>query len=122
MEFVKYILNLVLVIPIILLLFFITIKCSKTGFSKIGIHNHVTILEKVSVNKDSSILVLKVGKEGHVGVLSSTGFQSIQHLNENEIEELENKKNEFFEQKNEFINKKVNCLKEKCKFLKQKNS
>lgn len=120
MEFVKYILNLVLVVPIVLLLFFITIKCSKTGFSKIGIYNHVTILEKVSVNKDSSILVLKVGKEGQVGILSSTGFQSIQHLNENEIKELEDKKNEFFEQKNQYFNQKVTSLKTKCKFLQQK--
>ena len=113
MEFVKYILNLVLVIPIVLLLFFIAIKMGKTSFSKIGMHNHVSVLEKINLSKDSSVLVLKVGEEGCVGVLTSSGFETIQKLNQEELKKLEDKKNQFLSQENGFN------FKEKVKFNKK---
>lgn len=116
MEFIKYILNLVLVIPIVLLLFFIAIKLGKTSFLKMGMHNHVSVLEKVNVSKDSSVVVLKVGEEGCVGVLSSSGFETIQKLNREELKELENKKNQFLNQENSFnLKKKQNLIKKKSK-------
>lgn len=113
MEFIRCILNLVLMIPIVLVLFFITIKLGKTSFSKMGMHNHVSVLEKVNINKDSSVIVLKVGEEGCVGVLSSSGFDTIQRLNQKELKELENKKIQFLNQENSFD------LKEKIKFNKK---
>lgn len=98
MEFIRYILNLFLVIPIVLLLFFIAIKLGRTSFFKLGIHNHVSILEKVNIGKDSSAIVLKIGEEGCVGILTSSGFQTIQKLNPEELKKIENKKNQFLNQ------------------------
>ena len=95
MEFVQYILNLVLVVPIVIILFFIAVKLGKTSLSKVGIHNHISILEKVNLSKDSSMFVLKMGeKEGCVGILSPSGFQIIQNLDS----EIFNKKNNNIEE------------------------
>lgn len=102
MEFIKYILNLVLVIPIVILLFFITVRLGKTSFSKMGMHNHVVVLEKINISKDSSVIVLKVGKEGCVGVLTPSGFETIQKLDNKELKELEDKKFQFSNKENSF--------------------
>lgn len=107
MEFVQYVLNLVFVIPIILLLFFITVKLGKTSLAKIGAHNHVTVLEKVNLSKDSSVFVLKLGNEGCVGVLSSTGFEVVQKLNSEEIAEIEDKKKQILNQNSDSNKNKV---------------
>ena len=99
MEFVQYLFNLVLVVPIVILLFFIAIKLGKTSLSKVGLHNHVSILERVNLSKDSTIFVLKMGdNEGCVGVLTPSGFQIIQSLDSNGIKELDDKKNQFLNQ------------------------
>lgn len=108
MGFVQYILNLVLVIPIVLLLFFIAIRLGKTSLVKIGAYNHVTILEKININKDSSVLVLKLGNEGCVGVATSSGFEVIQKLDINEIKEIEDKKSQFLSKKESLKNFKLN--------------
>lgn len=110
MEFIKYILNLILVVPIVLLLFFIAIRLGKTSLSKIGIYNYVSVLEKVNMGKDSSVVVLKVGEKGYVGVLAKDSFETICSLDEKEIQDIENKKNQILNQKKDFkfdLNKKV---------------
>lgn len=119
MEFVQYILNLVLVVPIVIILFFIAIKLGKTSLSKVGIHNHISILEKVNLSKDSSMFVLKMGeKEGCVGILTPSGFQIIQNLDSDGIKEIEDKKNQFLNQektldlKSKIFNKKNNNIEE----------
>lgn len=119
MEFVQYILNLVLVVPIVIILFFIAVKLGKTSLSKVGIHNHISILEKVNLSKDSSMFVLKMGeKEGCVGILSPSGFQIIQNLDSDGIKEIEDKKNQFLNQektldlKSKIFNKKNNNIEE----------
>lgn len=121
MEYIRYILNLFLVIPIVLLLFFIAIKLSKASFLKMGIYNHVSILEKINIGKDSSAIVLKSGEEGYVGILTSSGFQTIQKLDKEELKKIESKKNQFLNQKNseklnfKFLKEKLNLIKRKIK-------
>ena len=120
MEFIEYLLNLVLVVPIIILLFFITMKLGKTSFSKMGMYNHVSILEKINLSKDSSVFVLKMGdKEGCVGVLTASGFQVIQKLDSEGIKEVEDKKNHFLSQQQALdlkskISIQKNHLEENC--------
>lgn len=121
MEFIKYILNLIFVVPVVLLLFFIAIKLGKTSFTKMGMYNHVSILEKVNLTKDSSIVVLKIGQEGRVGILSASGFETIQKLDYEELKEVESKKNQFLNQKDsfkfslDFLNEKIELNKLKAK-------
>lgn len=128
MEFIEYLLNLVLVIPIVVLLFFITMKLGKTSFSKMGMYNHVSILEKINLSKDSSIFVLKMGdEEGCVGVLTQSGFQVIQKLDSEGIKEVEDKKNQFLSQKQALnlkskISMKKNHLEENCADLFKKQN
>lgn len=95
MEFIKYLLNLIFVVPIVLLLFFITIRLGKTGFNKISGYNYSTILEKTNLSKDTYLMVLKMGDKGCVGVLSPSKFEIIKELDSDEIKELEVKKNQF---------------------------
>lgn len=97
-DMVKYIINLIVFIPFILVLILITIKFSKFGVGGLGINKYVKVLERTSLSKDSEILVLKMGDEGCVLVSSSSNSYKIKELTEEEIEEIEkiyeeNKKN-----------------------------
>lgn len=112
----QYIVNLIFVIPIVLLLFFVAVKLGKTSFVKMGSYNYVSILEKINVSKDSSIIVIKMGDEGYVGQSSPSGFTLIKELTCDEMSDVENRKNEFLNQNN-----MINDLKEKFNNAKNKS-
>lgn len=78
--------------PIILILFVIAVKLSKSSFDKFGIYRHILLLEKMTISKDVCAVVLKVGDEGIVGVSSANGFETIKTLTKEEVELIEKKK------------------------------
>lgn len=88
-DMVKYIINLIVFIPFIIVLILITIRFSKFGMAGLGINKYVKVLERTSLNKDSEILVLKMGDKGCVLVSSSSNSYKIKELTEKEVEEIE---------------------------------
>lgn len=94
MNLFQYILNLVIVTSIVIILFFIAIRLSKASLNKMGVKNYANILEKINISKDCSVLVIKTGEDGVVGVATSSGFNVIKQLNKEDIQDIESKKNQ----------------------------
>lgn len=86
--FLEFIINLVVLVPVVILLIIISLKVSKGSLNKLVAGSYTRILERVNLNKDTCIYVIKTGKTGSVVVISNNNTQIIKELNEEEINEI----------------------------------
>ena len=86
--FLEFIINLVVLVPVVILLIIISLKVSKGSLNKLVAGSYTRILERVNLNKDTCIYVIKTGKTGSVVVISNNNTQVIKELNEEEINEI----------------------------------
>lgn len=91
--FLEFIINLIELVPVVILLIFISLKLSQKSLSKIGSGSYINVLEKLNLSKDMYLLVIKIGNTGCVIVVSSNHTQVIKNLSENEINEIIEMKN-----------------------------
>lgn len=91
----QYIINLIVFIPITIILIVASIKLSKLNSDHIDKYKYVKVLERVSLNKDNSVFVLKIGDEGCVIASSPSKIETIKQLSKDEVIEIENMKPEF---------------------------
>ncbi|MGL5331059.1 MAG: hypothetical protein ACRDD7_17485 [Peptostreptococcaceae bacterium] len=89
---ITYLINVLLLTPVVLLLVVIFIKMSKVNIEKFTSNKYIQVLERINVSKDSSIYLLKTGNTGCVVMSSYNHIEKIKDLNEEEIKHiLENK-------------------------------
>ena len=96
--FLEFIINLIVLVPVVVLLIFISLRLSKKSLSKIGSGSYVKVLEKINLSKDICLYVIKSGNTGCIIVTSNNNTQVIKKLNEdeiNEIIEMKNQHNDF---------------------------
>lgn len=86
--FLEFIINLIVLVPIVILLIVISLKLSKGGLNKLASGSYVKVLERFNLNKDTCIYVIKTGKTGCVIVSSNNNTQVIKELDESEINEI----------------------------------
>lgn len=86
--FLEFIINLIVLVPIVILLIVISLKLSKGSLNKLSSGSYVKVLERLNLNKDIYIYVIKTGKVGCVIVSSNNNTQVIKELDENEINEI----------------------------------
>ena len=86
--FLEFIINLIVLVPIVILLIVISLKLSKGGLNKLASGSYVKVLERFNLNKDTCIYVIKTGKTGCVIVSSNNNTQVIKELDETEINEI----------------------------------
>ncbi len=91
----QYIINLIVFIPITIILIVASIKLSKLNSDRIDKYKYVKVLERASLNKDSSVFVLKIGDEGCVLASSPSKIETIKQLSKDEVIEIENMKPDF---------------------------
>ena len=91
----QYIINLIVFIPITIILIVASIKLSKLNSDRIDKYKYVKVLERSSLNKDSSVFVLKIGDEGCVLASSPSKIETIKQLSKDEVIEIENMKPNF---------------------------
>ncbi|WP_195986929.1 flagellar biosynthetic protein FliO [Clostridium sp. D53t1_180928_C8] len=91
--FLEFIINLIVLIPIILLLIVISLRLSKKSLDKLTLGSYVKVIERFNLTKDINLYVIKMGTTGCVLVSSNNNIQVIKELNENEVEEIINMKN-----------------------------
>lgn len=92
-NFIQYIINIIILIPIIVLLATISIKLGRADLFKPN-NRYVQVLEKNILDKDSNIYVLKIGDEGCVVISSSSSNMKIRDLTSGEIKNIESRDNE----------------------------
>ncbi len=98
--FVEFIINLIVLVPVVIILIFISLKVSRGSLNKLVAGSYTNILETINLNKDTFLYVIKTGKTGSVIVVSNGNTQVIKELDENEINKIIKMKKE----KNESIN------------------
>ena len=117
MEFFILILKLILTLAIVFGLMILTLRYSKKGINKINAQKYVKIIDRVQIAKDIYVVILKIGDEGQVVLMSSANSEVLKKLTSEELKEIEDGKNEAYENMtNAFKN-----IKAKIKLKKDKN-
>lgn len=92
-QFLEMILNIVIVLPFIIFLIYLSLKYGSTKLQNIQNGRFIKVLERVSVTKDSALLLLKIGDKVYVASCGSGKTEMIMELTEEEAEKLEDAKN-----------------------------
>ena len=92
--FLEFIINLIVLVPVVVLLIFISLRLSKKSLIKIGSGSYVKVLEKINLSKDICLYVIKSGNTGCIIVTSNNNTQVIKKLKEDEINEIIEMKNQ----------------------------
>ncbi|MDY3827773.1 MAG: hypothetical protein SOZ71_03190 [Clostridium sp.] len=117
MEFFILILKLILTLAIVFGLMILTLRYSKKGINKINAQKYVKIIDRVQIAKDIYVVILKIGDEGQVVLMSSANSEVLRKLTSEELKEIEDGKNEAYENMtNAFKN-----IKAKIKLKEDKN-
>ncbi|MCC0644132.1 MULTISPECIES: flagellar biosynthetic protein FliO [unclassified Clostridioides] len=86
---ILYLLKILICIPIILILIVLSLKISQGTLLKKYNDKYVKILDIVSINKNNSIIILKIGEEGCIIASSSASMNKIKDLTKEEISKIE---------------------------------
>lgn len=98
--FLEFIINLIVLVPVVIILIVISLKVSRGSLNKLVVGSYTNILERINLNKDTCLYVIKTGKTGSVIVVSNNNTQVIKELDENEMNEIIKMKKE----KNDSLN------------------
>lgn len=89
MDFFMLLFKMIVALVITLGLMFLTFKVMGTKVNNINDGKYVKIIERVQVGKESSILVIKVGKKGYVLTNTSEHMEKLSELTEDEVTDIE---------------------------------
>lgn len=89
MDFFTLLFKMIVALGITLGLMFLTFKVMGTKVNNINDGKYVKIIERVQVGKESSILVIKVGKKGYVLTNTSEHMEKLSELTEDEVTDIE---------------------------------
>lgn len=89
MDFFTLLFKMIVALVITLGLMFLTFKVMGTKVNNINDGKYVKIIERVQVGKESSILVIKVGKKGYVLTNTSEHMEKLSELTEDEVTYIE---------------------------------
>ena len=85
MEFFILILKLILTLAIVFGLMILTLRYSKKGINKINAQKYVKIIDRVQIAKDIYVVILKIGDEGQVVLMSSANSEVLKKLTSEEL-------------------------------------
>ncbi|ERI91257.1 flagellar biosynthetic protein FliO [Clostridiales bacterium oral taxon 876 str. F0540] len=86
------ILKIVVFLPFILFLFYLSVKFGGSKLQKIQNGKFIKVLDRVSLSKENSLVVVKIGQKGYV-LSSSTGkIETLLELKEEELLKIEETK------------------------------
>lgn len=115
---VKLIAGLIVVLPLI----YFTLKYGGKKYQSMQNNSYLKILERLSISKDNSLLVVKIGQKGYVFTSTGNNIEMLMELDEKEVEKIEKTKiMPEYENMNDFmkdIKKKLN-IQEKIELLKK---
>lgn len=92
LQFLWMFLKIIIFLPFILLLIYISIKYGGTKLQNIQNGKYIKILERTNVSKTNSLLVVKLGQKTYVMASTNGEIKIISELSEDEAVKLENDK------------------------------
>lgn len=116
MEYIFLILKLILALIFVFGLMFLLAKLSNNQIDKINNNRYIKVLEKTSISKENSIMLVRIGKKGYVISSSNKGLEKLEEVSEEDIKNIEiDKKNQ-----NEIIKDQCKSLVKNFDFFKKK--
>lgn len=91
---IEYLINVIILVPVVLCLIVVSLKLSKKGVDSFNMKAYAQVIERITLSKDTTLYVLKMGATGCVLISSAQNTQVIKELDENEIEEIIREKKE----------------------------
>ena len=89
MEFWMLLFKIAIFLPFILFLFFISVKYGGGKLQQIQNTKYLKIMERLSLSKDNSILIVKIGEKAYVISSGNKGVEILMELPEEEIKKIE---------------------------------
>ncbi len=114
------IIKLIFALVVVLGLMYLVFKISGNRLNKINEGKYIKVLEKVQISKDTSIVVLKIGKKGYIMSSSNNNTEKIDEISEEEILLLEEEKKIEKEKINQQYEVAIKGLKSKVNKLRNK--
>ena len=99
---------------------YLVFKISGNRLNKINEGKYIKVLEKVQISKDTSIVVVKIGKKGYIMSSSNNNTEKIDEISEEEILLLEEEKRIEKEKINQQYEVAIKGLKSKVNKLRNK--
>ena len=118
MEYVYLIIKLILALIFVFGLMFLLAKLSNSQIDRMNNNRYIKVMEKTSISKDNSIMLLKIGKKGYVVASSNKGLEKLEEVSQEDMEKIEvDKRNQKEVLKNEYekLFNKFDFLKKKLK-------
>jgi len=118
MEYVYLIIKLILALIFVFGLMFLLAKLSNNQIDRMNNNRYIKVMEKTSISKENSIMLLKIGKKGYVVAASNKGLEKLEEVSQEDIEKIEvDKRNQKEVLKNEYekLFNKFDFLKKKLK-------
>ncbi|MCU9808015.1 hypothetical protein LEQ06_07435 [Paraclostridium sp. AKS46] len=91
-ETLRYLVNLSAFIILMIGVIAIAYKMNGINLQNVGIYKYAKILEKVGINKDTYLVVLKTGEDGCVLLVSNNNIERIKDLTPEDIKNIEDKR------------------------------
>lgn len=91
-DFLTMILELLISLPFVLGLIYISLKLGGNKLQKLQNGKFIKIIERVAVTKENILVVAKIGEKGYIITSSSAGLQILRELEDKELIQLEQTK------------------------------
>ncbi|MCM8710980.1 flagellar biosynthetic protein FliO [Clostridium sp. SYSU_GA19001] len=92
LDFVLMLLKIIVFLPFILFLIYLSLKFGGSKLQSIQNGRYIKILERVSLSKENSLLVVKIGDKGYVLTSVAGKVDTLLELKEAEIKKIEESK------------------------------
>ncbi|WP_125152183.1 flagellar biosynthetic protein FliO [Clostridium rectalis] len=91
-QFVVMIFKILVFLPFILLIFYISIKYGGDKLQKIQNGRYMKILDRISLSKDNALLIVKIGERGYVVSSSNGKIEILLEISKEELLKVESSK------------------------------
>jgi|GEM_PF-265288 Flagellar biogenesis protein len=89
LQFLGMVLKIIIFLPFILLLIYISIKYGGNKLQDMQNGRYIKILERAAISKENALLVVKIGEKGYVVSSASGKIEIVSELDEKEILKVE---------------------------------
>jgi flagellar protein FliO/FliZ len=89
LQFLGMLLKIIIFLPFILLLIYISIKYGGNKLQDMQNGRYIKILERAAISKENALLVVKIGEKGYVMSSASGKIEVVSELDEKEILKVE---------------------------------
>ncbi|WP_026881258.1 flagellar biosynthetic protein FliO [Clostridium akagii] len=118
LDTLSVVIRLIVALLVILPLIYLSLKFGGNKLQNVQNGSYMKVLEKLSVSKENSLLIIKIGEQGYVFSNTGNKMEIIKELTEEEISEIqESKKITQYKNMDEFLRN----IKDRVKFQDNKN-